>query len=171
MLSDTVQNLDVSAPCDAEWHSTGPDSIDHEILGTVINNGGEWTTNLLPIGAFGYSCPVIFSMDEGPPSKAHFAAAVNLLRSSEGFRGEVAEHMAQEYTKNIRPDCISRVDESSLPELTMPGDIWKIITGLNAVFVDEELGIDLGFGVTFDRSHDFAVRIRDGMFYEVMLDG
>jgi hypothetical protein len=46
-----------------------------------------------------------------------------------------------------------------------------VITGIFSVIIDEKADLSLAFSTTFDRGHEFAVRFKNGGFYEVMMDG
>lgn len=178
--ANRLQHLDLYAPSTTEWTVHDSEVIQHPILGELtLESGGEWVTAELVIGPFGYQSRIRVGSEDELPAQRQLDVVVNLCTSSEAFRDEVAQRMAHEYTE-VRPSYLKTIGNPSydqnltladLPELEHPGDIWQAIKGFHAIYVDEEANLDLSFDVTFDPEHEFAVRINDGSFYEVMLDG
>jgi len=88
------------------------------------------------------------------------------------MRDEYMQYGRPAYRKQIGDARYTQtLTESDLPEIAEPSEIWKLIAGILTVIIDERADLSLEFITTFDKSHDIAVRFRDGELYEVMMDG
>jgi len=139
-----------------------------------------WSTEPLLIGAFGYSASIEVWTKGGEPTPQQIAAMLAIHEATPEFRDMVAGQMRDQYMQWERPAYRKQIGdprytqtltESDLPEITEPSEIWKLITGILTVIIDENGDLSMEFTTTFDKSHDFAVRFRDGEVYEVMMDG
>ena len=160
-----------------------PNTIAHPQLGIIratSSKANVWTTEPLPIGAFGYVACIEAWTEGGEPTARQMAAMVSIRQATPEFRDLVAGHMRDHYMQWERPAYRKQIGdarytqnlaEADLPEISEPSEIWRLITGILTVIIDEEANLSLEFITTFDKSHDFAVRFRDGELYEVMMDG
>ena len=160
-----------------------PTSLTHPQLGVIRATSPKanvWTTEPLPIGAFGYLASIEAWTDGGEPSPQQIAAMVSIHQATPEFREMVAGYMRDQYMQWERPAYRKQIGdarytqtlkEPDLPEIAEPSEIWKLITGILTVIIDERADLSLEFITTFDKSHNFAVRFRDGELYEVMMDG
>jgi hypothetical protein len=158
-------------------------TITHPKLGVIQATSPKanvWTTQPLPIGAFGYVASIEAWTEGGEPTPEQIAAMVSIHQATPEFREVVAGHMRDQYMQWERPAYRKQIGdaqytqtltESDLPEIGEPSEMWKLITGILTVIIDERADLSLEFITTFDKSHDFAVRFRDGELYEVMMDG
>lgn len=158
-------------------------TITHPHLGIIRATGPKaniWTTERLRIGAFGYIASIEAWTQGGEPTPHQIAAMVSIRHATPEFRELVAGHMRDQYMQWERPAYRKQIGdarytptltESDLPEVSEPSGIWKLITGILTVVIDERADLSLEFTTTFDKSHDFAVRFRNGEPYEVMMDG
>ncbi len=158
-------------------------TITHPKLGIIramSPAANVWATQPLPLGAFGYVAPIEVWTAGGVPGTEQVDAMLSIYQATPEFREQVAGYMLEQYIRWERPAYLKQVGdprfrqvlhESDLPEIRNPSEIWRLITGLCSVIVDEEANLSLAFRTTFDKSHEFAVRFRDGELYEVMMDG
>jgi hypothetical protein len=157
-------------------------TIVHPVLGIIMDiwEGRVWQTAPRPLGAFGYVASIAIDTAGGEPSEAQMNAAARLANATPEFKAEVEGYLFGEYRENVRPAYIKTVGDpryrarltlGDLPEVEAPSGIWKVITGVNSVGIDEKGDIHLEFIPAFDPGHDFAVRFRGGKLYEVLIDG
>ena len=160
-----------------------PATVTHPQLGVIRATSPKadvWTTEPLRIGAFGYKACIEAWTEGGEPTPQQIAAMASIHQATSEFRELVAGYMHDQYMQWERPAYrktigdpryTQNLTESDLPEISEPSEIWRLITGILTVIVDEEANLSLEFTTAFDQSHDFAVRFRDGELYEVMMDG
>jgi Domain of unknown function (DUF6985) len=158
-------------------------TISHPQLGLIRATSPKanvWTTEPLLIDAFGYVAPIEAWTEGGEPTPQQIAAMVTIHQATAEFRELVAGYMRNQYMQCERPAYRKTIGdprysqdltEADLPELCEPSGIWRLITGILTVIIDQRADLSLEFTTTFDKSHDFAVRFRDGELYEVMMDG
>src|SRR5688572_2326998 len=158
-------------------------TITHPKLGIIRATSPKhdvWSTKPLPIGAFGYIAPIEVETKGDAPTPKQIDAMVSIHQATPEFRELVAGYMREQYMQWERPAYREQIGdtrytrvltEADLPEITEPSGIWNLITGMLPVGIDERANLWLLFTTTFDQSHEFAVRFRDGELYEVMMDG
>ena len=161
-----------------EAETSDPDAV----LGPLSKTRGstDYQTEPLPLGTFGYTCRISLATSNGIPDRETKERAAWLALANEKFREEVASAMADAYGKWIRPEYLAALEHTDrgyrytaddLPEVTDPAGIWKVIKGLNSVWVDSDTSFGLSFDTIFDADHEFVVRFEDSRIYEVMMDG
>jgi len=158
-------------------------SISHPQLGIISATspkGDSWSTESLSIGAFGYIAPIEAWTEGDAPTPKQIEAMVSIHQATPEFRELVAGYMREQYMEWERPAYRKQIGdtryshvltEADLPEIIEPSGMWKLITGMLPVHIDEDANLSMAFTTTFDQSHEFAVRFRNGELYEVMMDG
>ena len=157
--------------------------ISHPQLGpikSITSNDNEWATEPLVIEGLGFTASIHAFTEGKPPSERQLAAMAKVLGAKKSMKKEMAEEMLDAYDSDIRPSYLRAISENrikhpltpaDLPDLEEPRQIWKVISGLQNVFVDEKGDATFEFGLKFDPEHQLTVRYVDGEIDEAGLDG
>lgn len=133
-------------------------------LEDCTGNGTYWRMQNARVQTLGYDGPVYMETQGGRPGERHMAAVISWLHMGQDRVDWIASEMMRVFNEYI---CM----HYGLPLISHPSDIWQHISGINALHVEENGDVDFEFIFKHDADHDFAVRIKGGAFYEVMLDG
>jgi hypothetical protein len=124
-------------------------TIKHSQLGIIRATNPQasvWTTEPLFIGAYGYVAPIEAWTKGGEPIPQQIVAMVSIHQATPEFRRMVASYMQEQYMHYERPAYRKQIGdtrytqtltESDLPEINDASEIWKLITGILTVIIDE----------------------------------
>jgi hypothetical protein len=127
-------------------------------------SGTYWQIKDVRVATLEFECSVFMETKGGPPTIEHLNHVVKWVNMDVSTRDWIGNEMRKVFNEHIRKHY-------DLPLVVSANGIWVYIAGINGITVEENGDVDFEFIPSFDASHDFAVRIHDGKFYEVMLDG
>jgi hypothetical protein len=157
--------------------------IVHPVLGDLEAEKWEWRAQRemsFPCTGFStrnISIAVDSSLDQ--PSAGQLEALVNLLETPSSFRDVIAEAISQAYSTEIRSDYLNILSDTrytydfsrdDLPEIQAADDIWRLISGLHYIWVNEDATVNVNFSVTFDPEHELHVQLRGADFVRVWME-
>jgi hypothetical protein len=151
----------------------GDDEIEHEILGRMHRDSGEWVTEAVVITCLNCTLPLSIHDDKEVPSQHQMAILSALLTAPEAFRDELAGRLYEAYLDS-RPAYVATIGDGltldDLPELESGGEVWKVLGTANRIAMYED-DLSIEFPTKFDVDHESIVVIREGEFYEVSVGG
>jgi hypothetical protein len=148
--------------------------INHPVLGVIQGENWEWylrrqTETVFPCTGYStknVSIAVDRSLDR--PTASQLQALVRLKKAPISFRDAIAQAVFRAYVDEIRPEYLKKISDtrydygvtlSDLPEALKPDDVWKFVTGLYYVWVNEDSTVSVEYSVTFDHEEELHVLI------------
>jgi hypothetical protein len=148
----------------------------HPLLGEFVCEHWEWRLqHEIEFPCAGYSTSLI-SISADPtrhePAQEQLQALVELMQAPAEFRHEIAKAIFGAYMSKIRPVYLEVLSASSdpiadygvavsdLPEVDNAEDVWRFITALRYIWVNEDASVIVEYTVTFDDEHEIHVLLK-----------
>jgi hypothetical protein len=142
--------------------------FDDPQLGELRRERGMWRGSIV-LGAA--HVPLVLSGSRKAPDTSALEIARAISSSYEGWQPVIAHEMFEHYSPYAEAVVAGEADppQAGLPNITTASGVWPH-TNLKYILVaplDDQLTVELGYGVDWDEEHTLGARFRAGQLLEL----